>query len=663
MPATPVAWLSDTVISQFPSGSSPSSQIIQLTNGNIVVAWTTPTSSGAGSPAGTDIVGRIFNLAGEPLTNEIRFNNASTSQDERAHSLVALPTGGFLVAFEQENLDTGVVSLRQEKYSATGVFESGTVTIVLDPNDSFPNYSSPEIEASSATSTLSAYLRQTAADSVAVVGRTFNPSTNTYGAETTLLTGGVYANPAVATLTNGNYVIVADRTPSGSDTEIALRIMSPTLTSVLPATIVAGTSGNGEVDFEPSVAALTGGGFVVTWTNTDTDTDIRFQVFSATGAPGASGSVGSTGSTDNNNESAVVAMSDGGFLVLWDNDEIGQQAIQFQRYNAAGVSVGAVVTVSIAGFSFIDDIDATLLDDGRVAISWEDGINVRMAIYDPRDATSVTSYAGVSARIGTIDGESIIGTAALESIIGGGGDDTINGEAGTDTIFGGDGDDRIIRDINDGDDSIHGGSGTDTVDFGTTTASLRVDLAAGKWGFTTLINDLVSIERVIGGSGSDSLSGSIGSDELTGAGGNDTLIGGLGADTLEGGLGRDLMTGGGGLDRMVFRSIAESGVAFANRDAINTFAHGDKIDLTAIDANTVLAGDQAFSWLGSGAFTGAAGQLRFDLNNIAASGVRSYTVYADVDGNRAADWSLQIYTAPVSLTPGDWSLAAWDFIL
>ena len=43
------------------------------------------------------------------------------------------------------------------------------------------------------------------------------------------------------------------------------------------------------------------------------------------------------------------------------------------------------------------------------------------------------------------------------------------------------------------------------------------------------------------------------------------------------------MTGGAGLDRMVLESLSNSGVTFAARDVINTFAHGDKIDLTAIE--------------------------------------------------------------------------------
>jgi hypothetical protein len=49
---------------------------------------------------------------------------------------------------------------------------------------------------------------------------------------------------------------------------------------------------------------------------------------------------------------------------------------------------------------------------------------------------------------------------------------------------------------------------------------------------------------------------------------------------------KDTMTGGGGLDRMVLSALSDSGTAFAYRDVIDTFAHSDKIDLAAIDANS-----------------------------------------------------------------------------
>jgi hypothetical protein len=63
-----------------------------------------------------------------------------------------------------------------------------------------------------------------------------------------------------------------------------------------------------------------------------------------------------------------------------------------------------------------------------------------------------------------------------------------------------------------------------------------------------------------------------------------------------------------------FLAAADSAVGAA-RDVIQAFnpAGGDRIDLAAIDANAALAGDQGFAFLGTAAFTGAAGQLRYDV--------------------------------------------------
>jgi Ca2+-binding RTX toxin-like protein len=153
---------------------------------------------------------------------------------------------------------------------------------------------------------------------------------------------------------------------------------------------------------------------------------------------------------------------------------------------------------------------------------------------------------------------------------------------------------------------------------------------------------------------------------IRGNAGNNTLVGGLGDDIITGGGGKDLVTGGGGLDRFVIEGMTDSGVSFAQRDVINTFAHGDKIDLRPLDARTDVAGDQAFAFIGAAAFSGVSGQLRFDMTNISPTGVKAYTVWGDVDGDRAADFSLQIYTAPTADRPGQpqgWNLFAWDFVL
>ena len=92
------------------------------------------------------------------------------------------------------------------------------------------------------------------------------------------------------------------------------------------------------------------------------------------------------------------------------------------------------------------------------------------------------------------------------------------------------------------------------------------------------------------------------------------VAGGTGNDTLTSTPGRDLLTGGGGSDIFQFLSSGDS-VVGANRDAIKDFsaAQGDIIDLTAVDANDLLPGDQAFSFLGTGAFTGGPGEARYEV--------------------------------------------------
>ena len=99
------------------------------------------------------------------------------------------------------------------------------------------------------------------------------------------------------------------------------------------------------------------------------------------------------------------------------------------------------------------------------------------------------------------------------------------------------------------------------------------------------------------------------------------IIGGIGNDTLAGGGGADTLTGGAGANRFVF-SVADLG----SSDEITDFshAHGDKIDLSAIDANSGVAGDQAFSFIGTGGSTHVAGQLHYSSSGGALTPVRRY---------------------------------------
>jgi len=99
----------------------------------------------------------------------------------------------------------------------------------------------------------------------------------------------------------------------------------------------------------------------------------------------------------------------------------------------------------------------------------------------------------------------------------------------------------------------------------------------------------------------------------TGNKANNTLKGNSGNNNLNGGAGKDTLTGSKGVDKFIYRFITDSIVGSANRDVITDFkgSKGEKINLSAIDAYTKTAGNQAFAYIGSNAFTGTKGEVRF----------------------------------------------------
>ena len=155
-----------------------------------------------------------------------------------------------------------------------------------------------------------------------------------------------------------------------------------------------------------------------------------------------------------------------------------------------------------------------------------------------------------------------------------------------------------------------------------------------------------------GGGGDDMLSGGANADTLNGNDGDDILFGNdAGADVLRGGMGYDQLFGSSGGDRFDFDALAESGASDSPADRIYEFEAGvDHIDLSTIDANPDVAGNQAFAFIGQSAFS-AVGQVRF-----VHSSTQSLTfVYVNGIGAGGADMYIRI--------AGTFDLISSDFIL
>jgi serralysin len=179
-------------------------------------------------------------------------------------------------------------------------------------------------------------------------------------------------------------------------------------------------------------------------------------------------------------------------------------------------------------------------------------------------------------------------------------------------------------------------------------SGLLPDTARDSFGF---IDRVAGVPNAIGTVFGDTIHGGGSANALTGLAGRDSLLGHQGNDRLNGGLGADQLFGGLGADAFVFAKIGESTVGRGGRDTIHDFSQvdGDLINLRGIDAMSRPAGNQTFTFIEDAAFTGRAGELRYQV-----SGATTF-VFGDVNGDRRADFAIAL--------KGIFDLGTGDFVL
>ncbi|MCV9967283.1 M10 family metallopeptidase C-terminal domain-containing protein [Pararhizobium sp. BT-229] len=307
-------------------------------------------------------------------------------------------------------------------------------------------------------------------------------------------------------------------------------------------------------------------------------------------------------------------------------------------------------------YKFSDDVDfnrgyTTIWDTGGVdTIEYVGASRTKI---DLRAATLKAEVGGggwISTSETLTGGYTIANGVVIENATGGNAADILIGNAAANVLSGHDGNDTLNGGL--GADRLDGGAGNDTASYTNAAAGVTASLANAAANTGEANGDVyVSIQRLTGSSHADKLYGNTGANVLTGGSGNDLLNGGSGNDTLYGGLGADDMVGGAGGDTFLFKTLADSTVAVAGRDTIFDFSGsaGDRLDLSAIDANSATSGNQAFTYLGTAAFTGTAGELR------CIKQASDTYVYGDSNGDKKVDFAIHLDNA-VSLSNGDFVL-------
>jgi Ca2+-binding RTX toxin-like protein len=325
-------------------------------------------------------------------------------------------------------------------------------------------------------------------------------------------------------------------------------------------------------------------------------------------------------------------------------------------------------------------VDDPLDDVIELAGQGTDEVRTALAYYEMHANVERVRFTGTGSS--TFEG---VGNAGNNEMYGGANEDTLSGGAGHDNLLGGGGDDILYG--GDGHDTLQGQAGADYMDGGAGSDIYIVDNVSDRvedsgtgvndvdevyfnyiedaneytmpaeieklrynsytGDFTAYGNDLDNV--IQSGAGNDMLSGFGGNDELRGGSGDDVLYGDEGNDLLIGQSGADVFVGGLGSD--VFRiGYWDSGVG-SDADTIIDLEQGDDlIDVSGWDADMATSGNQAFSFIGTAAFSGVAGELRYEYD-----GSTFTIVEADINGDETADFQIFIL--------GDIPLIASDFLL
>ena len=471
--STPVLTVLPLVLNETLTSTQFEPRVTALSDGRFLAVWTDASGTG-GDASGLAIKGRILLADGSPEGGEFLINTG-TANNQYQPDVATLANGGFVVTWTTSGgaaSDGNGTAIKAQSFDATGARVGGEVLINQLTNGS---------QVHSGVTALADGGYAVTWQGAGVVGgpledmglRLFDADGTPRGGEINWTGGGLSGSrsPVITQLGNGNILVVYEEGGAAlsHDTDltgIVGRLFSATGGVVAARVPINATTAGAQL--APAVAALAGGGFVVTWTDnsgTSADTSgiaIRAQVFTDTGAPVGAERLVNTTTAANQTSPVVTALSDGRFLIAWTDNSVGADSdIRVQLFNASGTTSGSELKVNVASATGNQTEPAiTELSDGRIMVAWRDAAanfgDIAGQIIDPREAAiSYTGTAGADIAVGTRFGDSMTGRGGADRLLGERGRDTLDGGKGADRLDGG----------NDA-DLLRGGSGSDTLDGG-----------------------------------------------------------------------------------------------------------------------------------------------------------------------------------------------------
>ncbi|HTU12232.1 MAG TPA: Ig-like domain-containing protein [Allosphingosinicella sp.] len=350
--------------------------VAMLSGGNYVVVW----SSFGQDGSDFGVYAQRFAGDGTPIGAEFQVNISTTGQ-QGAASVAALPEGGFLVTWQSNHTAPTPPAVNYEIYlrhydangdAMTGEIQVNTTTAASQLGPSIAvlengNY----VIGWNGTSDggASGYFAQLYGVGGTPIGAEFRVNVTTAGTQLNS------SNNAIAPLYGGGFIVTWQSTGSqdGSGSGVYARRYNSVGIATSSEFLVNSTTVGDQA--QPSVVSLWNGTFVIVWQSANQDgsgNGIYAQRYGNNYLPVGGEILVNSHTAGNQQLASIAALSDGGFVITWESagQDGNAQGVYAQRFDAAGGRVGDEIQVNSHTIDGQRDPAVAGLDDGRFVIVW-----------------------------------------------------------------------------------------------------------------------------------------------------------------------------------------------------------------------------------------------------------------------------------------------------
>lgn len=335
----------ETQVNTYTNGDQYEQQITALASGGWVVTWQSDGQDGSGE----GIYQQSYAAGGAPIGSEMRVNTHTASDQDKVQ-ITELREGGWAIAWQSFDQDSSYLGVYQQVFDSDGTALGVETKVNTFTSDS---QSSPMIAALADGGWVvvwMSYVQDGSAQGVYM--QVYDSDLSPLGSETLVntYTTDFQGFPQVAALTGGGHVVSwrsdgQDGSGQGVYQQAYNADHSPLGLETQVNTYTT------SFQYDQKMAALPNGDWVVTWVSSGQDgsnSGIFQQAFDRDGNPLRDETRVNTFVSGHQNEHQVTALLDGGWVVSWQSSsgESNGYGIFQQAYDSEGAPIGAETQVN-----------------------------------------------------------------------------------------------------------------------------------------------------------------------------------------------------------------------------------------------------------------------------------------------------------------------------